>query len=518
MKTKFESHKIANTSDDGLIFAECNLMEIQIMNEIMSSMITLKVNNELLNDSILCFMSFTRYGIPPSMTIADVKFNILPSILKFLSFPKTTEMYDIHCSFIKCIINMISKGPNRKSYCDLLIRSGNILNNLYQFIDLCWNSEGLYLVSSIYQWLCNSVKILKKPSVQPGGVITDSCKVENWNVLKPLNTFLFYEDNQSVIVNALKGYIVLMDETAHSHQDIDNIISENRNHQLIINKCMTKLKQNKLLFHGFIHHKYIPNDINCIIFQYYNCYLINNNTDILSRLMALIDKENMYGVEVRKKAISCLTKITQFCNGNVSVKLTNKYGVLDRLNIILNDDCPMQVFMDWNDIYWILSNIAYDNFMTVWNSNVIQSMIKKFMNETFNVQGTMIWPLSDLIERIGDENKINEIVICGDIIQAIVRFLNCVLMYDGNIESLSFDVNAIIGKLLDLITHLVTNQCNRQIVVKKMNQFDGVYVLNKLKQNKMKLSMNQQQQIRLSRVLSQYLDTNNGIDEKIDDI
>eukprot|EP01084_Bolivina_argentea_P250356 419410_1 len=410
MKNKFQCHKTVKSSDDGLKFAECNPIEIQIMNEIMSSMITLKVNNELLNDSILCFMSFSRYGIPTAMDPDDVIVNILPSIVKFLSFPKTFEMNDIHCRLMKCIINIISKGPNCKIYTDLLIKSGDILNNLYQFIDLCWNNECLYLVSTIYQCLCNSDKILRsKQSLAFAEELY--IDVSSWDILKPLNTFLFYEDHQTVISNALKAYIVLMDETAHSHQDILSIISD-CDKQLVTNKCEEKLKQNKLLFNGYIHEltiKYIPHDISCIIFKYYNCYPICNiRTDILSRIMELSDKENRYRAEVRKKSISCLTKITQFCNRSVSAKLTSEYQVLDRLNIILNDND--ETYMDWNDIYWILSNIAYDNFNAVWNSNVIKSMIKRFTNATFIVQGTMIWPLSDLIERIEDENHINEII------------------------------------------------------------------------------------------------------------
>ena len=383
---------------------------------------------------------------------------------------------------------------------------------LDQFVDLCWDPKCLENIAGIYKGLCSADNILNHTFSEL-----------NWQVLFGLKSLVFCEENNKVIKSVLDGYNNLFDEHDFGHDEIDKIVGELYEKRISVN-LERKIKKMNVIFDGFLRKNmdeedYMPTDIKLLIFAYFNGYQ-NKSYDILSRLLFLMDVGNGYSDQIRNKSILCLTKITQYCAENVSITLCKDKGALNVIKEILNEEQKTCVDdeeeeIEWNDLYWIVTNIAYDCFEYVWHSNILKAMINKFNNESFVNQGQMMWPLCDLICRIADAEVIIDILLNHGIIDGFVRFLdNGLIFSETNTKTIVW--RDVFSKIFDLFEYILSIEKTKPILIMQIREFGGVSILKDVKDNHLKLNVDigNQQRLRLISLLADYFEINEVDDEK----
>eukprot|EP01083_Nonionella_stella_P079468 218085_1 len=261
-----------------------NALSLQIISQIISSMSTLKSNDELLYESTLCLAEFVADGVCAAFIKDTTVDHLLHVIFKLLSYQDnggyTTKIRPI---LSDCLVNIASKGDSCKLFVNQIMREWSDL------ADLCRDRDCLLAISKFYKGLCNSVG-------------SNVCNT----MLESLHLLLFYEDDQAVLASALRTYFQIVG-LHRSIFDIKKAITDDR--AITVRRLLgNKQCQSHMICEGYLRQlgrtdgvQYV-NDITCVIFHFYNGYRDLMNVDILKRLVGFLDKNNGYIEVVRTTA------------------------------------------------------------------------------------------------------------------------------------------------------------------------------------------------------------------------
>ena len=412
-----------------------------------------------------------------------------------MTISQHTNIDKLYHIWIHCMNHIML---NNEHFIDEMLNN-KIVTKLVDFAEPCRDNEFLEDLSKMYcyllthnvdEWMDDTQKII---------------------ILYQLNILLPYQDNDKILNNILDAYNGLIKQ-CDNDEDI-NIIIDNDHATSIKKKYAFKQQRNETLFNGFIHETtihsnidYVPNDLYLLIFEYYNCYK-NVETDLIQRLINLINKDNGYSIRIRNAAIYTLSHIAQYYYEEILNKLVYQYNLLDHFKTLFSD---FDESIDWNNIYWILSNFSNDHMEYVWDYNIFKLMVEVFNIQSLDnclIAAQMICPLLSMVEQeMLNADKLNVIIMEYKLIDGVCILMKNVLEYENCSVESYFDVEEIFHGLFDLIEYLSLLQYDNfgDICIAKIKEHNGVLILNQIRNDETTLEIGDDLKQRAIDILADY--------------
>ena len=510
---QWENKQTIKRDDCGSVFRECTETEFKAIEEIAKIIPTLKFNDELLEDILECLLNFTKYGKPESFENDRLSKSLIPPLLLVLSYENENNdisLNEIHVMVTQCIINLTAFGPDAGTVSQLFILA-NILELLAHFTDLCYDDAVLQNITAIYAVLSPYQSITQ----YHGKDKLDKSKGMKWQILIPLQIFLFHEGcikrahlGKDIVANIALAFNELIRTNG---DEIDTILDTN--YKMVERGYHQKQNQQRVLFDGFLRInigdiEYFPNDISLLMFKYFNLYTCNK-FDILQRLMDLMSQNEE--LEWKNRGLNCITCITRHCNHAMAVRLIKEFQMLDILEVMLKQEDLIWQMEDFVNVYWAISNLAYETFYLVWHSEIIKSIIAAFhkaiLKEKYQC-GSVIGPLWSMIQRVDIvHGNLECMVIEYELIKVLLMFIKMMLDYQR--DAFPFEEGATVMKAVMQMIHIfLVDEDVTELTVDVIKKNNGVKLLNDVKEQKFIFSdIGQEPAIIATNILNTYFES-----------
>ena len=307
----------------------------------------------------------------------------------------------------------------------------------------------------------------------------------------------------------MKCIISIIAEHADSESDVITLVQGFYDPQHEIDKLYDEKKRRlHLLFSGYISIfiKQISNDVALTIWNYFNCYNIKNYK-FIKRLLYLFDvKNNGYNQEISHSAVILLRQITANCDPAISRLLVKEYDFINESRKILKFDSENSAK------YWMISNIACD-IPEIYDSDLMDIMVKTACPSISNQQeltraASIADPVLLTIISITNEDKVKDIVLDNDLIKATIQFLQNIVEQDQTFAD-KIGIWALLGKILDLIEFVLSNDKCKDICIKQIKNINGLETLNRIQSGDTDFIIDHQISLRCQTLIALYFSSLN---------
>ena len=230
---------------------------------------------------------------------------------------------------------------------------------------------------------------------------------------------------------------------------------------------------------------YIPYDVSCIIHSYYNDY-VYKEFDIIQRFVDLFAYHITDHTADSALAGSIgIAEIMQYSDGVFALNNLKKV-----LNYMQNANYNQHTQHMIDNVYFIISKVAFHSFEAVWKADVLRTMIDMII---WNAYGTrissakMFPPLNEIISMTNDTEILRTIIVEYDILYAVCSFIKTVLAQYKADKSDNDVINALKALLNMMRGFLNGNDEIKNITINKIKKYHGIEVLVQIRDDTIQL-------------------------------